>query len=140
MTVRVGDAIAGAAILVRPEAMKLWSVVLRDPNPIHLDPEVVRAKGLGDRVINQGPANVAYVVNALLQAFSGGRLEHLTVRFLDNVYEGEHVFVAGKVTQVDVTDNGQRVRCETTLSSDGRLVLSAEALLLAPVLSESIAG
>ena len=38
---------------ISTETMKDWAVFLRDPNPIHLDVDVVKAKGLGDAVINQ---------------------------------------------------------------------------------------
>jgi hypothetical protein len=53
---------------VSPEGMKAWAKFLHDPNPIHLDPAVVKAKGLGERVINQGPANLAYLINMLQAA------------------------------------------------------------------------
>ena len=67
MTHAVGDALAPFVIPgVSPEAMRQWSVFLADPNPIHLDVAVVKAKGLGDRVINQGPINVAYMMNMLM--------------------------------------------------------------------------
>ena len=52
--------------------MQEWAQVLRDPNPIHLDPRAVAARGLGDRVINQGPANLAYIIAMLQAAFPGG--------------------------------------------------------------------
>ena len=51
---------------VSAEKMKLMAALLHDPNPIHLDPEAVRGLGMGDRVVNQGPANQAYLVNMLL--------------------------------------------------------------------------
>ena len=71
---------------VRPAAMKTMAVLLRDPNPIHFNPDVVAALGMGDRVINQGPTNMAYVVNMLV-AWAGdpARIRALKVRFLDNV-------------------------------------------------------
>ena len=90
MTYAVGDALPEFTIpAVDPEAMKQWAVFLADPNPIHLDADVVKAKGLGDRAINQGPANVAYLINMLMAAFPGGRIEAMDTRFLDNVYGGD---------------------------------------------------
>jgi acyl dehydratase len=47
---------------VDSERMREFAVLLADPNPIHLEPEAVRARGLGDRVVNQGPANFGYVL------------------------------------------------------------------------------
>jgi acyl dehydratase len=101
---------------VSPDAMKDWSVFLADPNPIHLDVEVVKAKGLGDKRINQGPINVAYMMNMLMAAFPGCRIEAMDSRFLDNVYEGEHLTASGTVTALE----GNRVTCEFKLDVAGR--------------------
>jgi 3-hydroxybutyryl-CoA dehydratase len=101
---------------VAPEAMRAWAGFLADPNPIHLDPEAVRKLGLGDRVINQGPANLAYVMNMLMAAFPGGTIETVAARFLDNVYAGDRVQAGGRVTTVE-TD---RITCDVWLEADGR--------------------
>ena len=116
MSYAVGDALPPFEIVADPEAMKQWAVFLADPNPIHLDVAVVKAKGLGDRVINQGPANVAYLINMLLAAFPGGRIEAMDTRFLDNVYGGDRVVASGTVTSVDA----DRIGCAFTLDVDGR--------------------
>ena len=114
---------------VDTEAMKRWAVFLADPNPIHLDPEMVKAKGLGDRVINQGPINVAYMMNFLLTAIPGGRIETMTSRFLDNVYGGERLVAGGRIETVE----GCRVTCSVTLRSEERgVVNTAEATVLVP--------
>lgn len=113
---------------VSPAAMKEWAVFLADPNQIHLDPEVVKAKGLGDRVINQGPINVAYMMNLLLLAFPGGQIESIATHFLENVYGGETVVAHGRIVAVD----GERHVCELTLESAERgVVCSASATVLA---------
>lgn len=106
---------------VSPDAMRDWSVFLADPNPIHLDVEVVKAKGLGDKRINQGPINVAYMMNMLMTAFPGCRIETMDSRFLDNVYEGDRVFASGEVTAVE----GNRVTCDLKLDVDGRGTVNA---------------
>jgi acyl dehydratase len=112
---------------VSAEAMKDWAVFLADPNPIHLDVEVVKAKGLGDRVINQGPANVAYVMNMLLAAFPGASIEAMESRFVDNVYAGDRLTAGGTVIAIE----GGRVRCETWLRADARdLVIAGTATIL----------
>lgn len=117
MTYAVGDALPPFTIDgVSPDAMKDWAVFLADPNPIHLDVEVVKAKGLGDRLINQGPANVAYMMNMLMTAFPGGRIEKMDSRFLDNVYAGDSVIASGTVTAIE----GDRIDCEFTLDVTGR--------------------
>ena len=115
---------------VSPEAMKDWAVFLHDPNPIHLDVEAVRAKGLGDRVINQGPTNVAYIMNMLLAAFPGARLDALESRFVDNVYGGDRVVAGGAVQRVEEG----RVHCDVWLRADGeRPVMTGSAILSLPL-------
>ncbi len=117
MTYSVGDALTPFVIeSVSPEAMKDWAVFLADPNPIHLDVEVVKAKGLGDRVINQGPINVAYMMNMLMASFPGCRIASMDSRFLDNVYAGDKAIASGKVTAIE----GSRISCEFTLDVEGR--------------------
>jgi acyl dehydratase len=106
---------------VSTDAMRQWAVFLADPNPIHLDVEVVKAKGLGDKVINQGPINVAYMMNMLMAAFPGGRIENMDSRFLDNVYAGDRVTASGRITAID----GDRVSCELSLDVEGRGTVNA---------------
>ena len=109
---------------VSAEGMKDWAVFLADPNPIHLDVEVVSAKGLGDKVINQGPANVAYIINMLQAAFPGGAIAAMDSRFVDNVYAGDRLVVSGTVTAVE----GCRVTCDTVLTANGdRIVITGTA-------------
>jgi 3-hydroxybutyryl-CoA dehydratase len=117
MIYSVGDALPPFVIeSVSPEAMKDWAVFLADPNPIHLDVEVVRAKGLGDRVINQGPINVAYMMNMLIAAFPGCRIDSMDSRFLDNVYGADKAVASGRITAIE----GNRISCEFTLDVEGR--------------------
>lgn len=118
----VGDALPPFVIdSVSPDAMAEWSVFLADPNPIHLDVEMVKAKGLGDKRINQGPINVAYLMNMLMAAFPNCRIERMDTRFLDNVYEGDRVVASGDVTQID----GNRITCDLKLDVDGRGTVNA---------------
>lgn len=117
MNYKVGDALPPFVIAsASPDSMKDWAVFLADPNPIHLDVEVVKAKGLGDKRINQGPMNVAFMMNMLLAAVPGCRIETMDSRFLDNVYEGDHLTASGTVTMVE----GNRLSCEFKLEVAGR--------------------
>ena len=118
---------------ISTETMKDWAVFLRDPNPIHLDVDVVKAKGLGDGVINQGPINVAYVMNMLLANFPGAHIETMSSRFTDNAYGGEAVETFGTVIEVENTAAGQRVSCEVGLTADARsFVISGTATVFIP--------
>lgn len=122
MTHAVGEIIAPFVITsVSAEAMRQWSVFLADPNPIHLDVEVVKAKGLGDRVINQGPINVAYMINMLMAAFPGCTIETMDSRFLDNVYGGDKAIASGSITAI----GGNRISCTFTLDVEGRGTVNA---------------
>jgi len=87
---------------VDEEKMKLMAAILRDPNPIHFDVEQVKALGLGDRVVNQGPSNMSYLLN-MVTRWSGGvpTLRSVAVRFLGNVFAGDRVECVGRVTAVD---------------------------------------
>jgi len=98
--------------------MEVWAQVLRDPNPIHLDPKAVAARGLGDRVINQGPANLAYIIAMLQAALPGARVQSFDVRYLDNVFAGDAVEAGAKI--VSVAAEGTSVSCEVWLKVAGR--------------------
>jgi acyl dehydratase len=98
---RVGTEIPPLAIEVSAEPMKTVAALLQDSNPIHFDAEAVQALGMGDRVVNQGPNNMAYVVN-MLSAWAGGpgRVRGLRVRFLGNVFAADRITARGTVTGV----------------------------------------
>ncbi len=119
---------------VSPEAMHRMAVILRDPNQIHLDPAAVLAAGLGDRVINQGPSNVGYVMDMLLAAFPGGRIARFSAKFLANVFGGEEVVAGGEVEDVTPLDDGDlEIRCSVWLrAGEGRPALAATAWVRMP--------
>jgi 3-hydroxybutyryl-CoA dehydratase len=98
--------------------MQEWAQVLRDPNPIHLDAKVVAARGLGDRVINQGPANLAYIIAMLQAALPQARVQSFDVRYLDNVFAGDAVEAGAKIVSVATADTS--VSCEVWLKVEGR--------------------
>ena len=111
-----GDAFGPLVIeSVSAESMKRLAVVLDDPNPIHLDPEATKALGMGDRVVNQGPANFAWVLDMLHAALPGAEIRDLKVRLLANVFAGDRVIAAGRV---DAVQDG-RLTCSVWLDVDG---------------------
>jgi acyl dehydratase len=87
---------------VDPEKMKLMAAILRDPNPIHFDAERVKELGMGDRVVNQGPSNMSYLMN-MVTRWSGGvsTLRSAEMRFLGNVFGGDHLVCRGTVVAAD---------------------------------------
>lgn len=130
--IEVGEIIPTRTIVVRPESMPVWAAALRDPNPIHLDANATRAAGLGDRVINQGPANIGYLVNALLARFPNGRIVAMDFVFLDNVRGGDVAAASGKVVRVEPRAGVVRVECELALRVGDRTVLTGTATIDTP--------
>jgi acyl dehydratase len=134
MKTSVGDELVRFRVAaVDPQVMQAWAQFLQDPNPIHLDPAVVRAKGLGDRVINQGPCNLAFVISMLQAALPAASLESLDIRYVDNVYGGDAVEAGGKITAVNPVPGGSNCVCDVWLRAEGRgPVISGTAVLKVP--------
>lgn len=130
---RVGDALTDYVVeSVDAEKMKTMALLLRDPNPIHWDVEAVRELGMGDRAVNQGPNNMAYLVG-MLADYAGGfdRVRSLRVRFLSNVFAGDRLVAGGQVTGVD--DGTGEVSCDVWLRRDGNaddVVMAGTATVL----------
>lgn len=95
--------------------MHVMAVVLDDPNLIHLDAEVVKKLGLGDRVINQGPSNGGYIMDMLRTAFPDGTLRSFHMKFLANVHSEDRLVAGGTITAID----GNTVTCSVWLDVAG---------------------
>jgi 3-hydroxybutyryl-CoA dehydratase len=106
---------------VSAERMKALAVVLDDPNPIHLT---------GPRPVNQGPANIAWVLDMLREALPGVRVVDLEVRLLANVLAGHRVIAGGRVERVEAG----RATCSVWLDVDGgaRAVEGTATVILPP--------
>ena len=104
---------------VSAEKMKTMAALLDDSNPIHFDVDAVRALGLGDRVINQGPSNAAYLMN-MLTAWTGdsSRLRSFKIRFLGNVPADSHAVATGTVTAVRDVEGHRLAECTLVLTID----------------------
>ena len=135
MTVEVGTSLPTLRVEVDGQRMKTMAALLRDPNPIHWDTDAVRALGMGDRPVNQGPTNVAYVVNLLL-AWSGGdpaAVRRVSVRFRGNVFAGDVLTAGGTVLAVEVVDGRVVATCEVWLDrADGDRVVAGTAEVTLP--------
>ena len=108
----VGQPLPEHVVDVRPEPMKVVAALLRDPNMIHLDPDVTAALGMGRRVVNQAPLNIGYI-HTMLEAF--GSVRSSSFRLLGNVVAGDRVVAGGRVVAVD----GDLVTCEVWLDVVG---------------------
>ena len=119
---------------VNPEKMKIFAAIARDPNPIHWDRAAVAERGLGDRLINQGPINLGYVVNMLLAWTGPASLRELTVRFTSNVFDGDTVVAAGIVTGVREQGGERLADCDVWLDrGDGTRAISGTATVALPL-------
>jgi acyl dehydratase len=129
-----GDPIpAWGPAAVEAAPMKVMALLLQDPNAIHYDPATVTRLGMGDRVVNQGPANLAYLQN-MLAAWAGGldRILGVDVRFLANVVAGDAVEAGGRVVGVEEAGGRTVVTCEVWLDvAGGRRALQGTATVVA---------
>ena len=117
---------------VSAEKMKTMAALLSDPTPIHWDVETLRALGMGDRPVNQGPLNMGYVMNAVT-AWAGGpeRLRRLRVRFLGTVLAGQHLRVRATVTALRAEEGTQLADCDVVLQVvGGDAVVSGSATVV----------
>ena len=123
----VGDPIPPLTLTADGPSMKVMSLIMRDPNPIHFDAELVRSLGLGDGPVNQGTLSLAYPINALLHLVeSPAQLRHLRCRFLGSVYEGDVVTAGGTVTATDAETFSADIWLDR---EDGTRVLSGSAVV-----------
>lgn len=118
---------------VSPEKMKIFAAIARDPNPIHWDRAAVAERGLGDRLINQGPTNLGYVINMLLVWAGPASLRELTIRFTSNVFDGDQIVAGGVVTAIREDQDGRIAECDVWLDrGDGTRALAGTASVALP--------
>lgn len=63
--ISVGDLIPSWEMpSVRRSRMRTMAAILRDPNPVHWDPNIVARLpiNVGERTINQGPLGLGYII------------------------------------------------------------------------------
>lgn len=104
--------------------MAVWADVLRDPNPIHFDAEIVRARGLGDAPIVQGTVGLAFVATMLQDMRPALRLADLRTRFTGVAFQDEVLEVSAEVLSEDAAHMRCRFRVHAVDRAD---ILSGEA-------------
>jgi acyl dehydratase len=114
---------------VGADRMKTMAALLRDPYAIHWDPEAVRAAGHGDRPVNQGPLNLAYVANMLMAWAGDGSIRRLTVSFHARVLADDTVVATGEVIERAVVDGEQVARCAVRLTRGDDVIVSGTAVV-----------
>ena len=119
MNVKAGDVIPEWLMpSVRPERMRTMAAILRDPNPVHWDRNACDALGFGQRVINQGPLGLSYMVN-MLHAWAGqGALTRLVMTFPKVVLDEDRITACGAVTAVREVDGQRFADCDIWLERE----------------------
>lgn len=134
MDVQVGDEIPPLKITdVSSEKMKTMAALIHDPNPIHWDVAAVSRLAMGEQPVNQGPTNMAYIVNALI-AWTGdaGSVRNVRCRFNGNVFAHDHLVATGVVTGVGEGQDGRTVECDVWLArGDAKVVTGTARVVLA---------
>lgn len=136
MTVEVGTELP-VRIVERVDIapMKTMAALLQDPNPIHWDPDATRALGMGERTVNQGPINMAFIMNMLVAWADNdsSRLRGIRLRFMANVFNGDRVTAGGTVTALREVAGERLADCEVWLDVDGAgRALSGTATVAVP--------
>lgn len=106
--------------------MRTMAAILRDPNPVHWDDELVAQlpMGLGKKTINQGPLGLSYMIN-MLHEWAGPRsIKRIFMTFPKVVLSEDCVVAKGTVTAVN--DDGS-VECDIWLERDGDKLLIGNA-------------
>lgn len=114
---------------VDPQKMKTMAALLRDPYPVHWDRKANEVLGIGDNVINQGPLNLSYVANMLMQWQGPTCIRRLKAKFLKPVFDNDVVMAGGKVLEV-LDESSSRILCEIWLMRENEIVLSGEAEII----------
>lgn len=112
---------------VDPQRMKTMAALLRDPYPIHWDPESVKDEAHGGRTVNQGPLNLAYVANMLMAWAGDTSIRKLTASFHAHVLAGDTVTASGEVKEVFEVEGERRARCCVRLMRGPDLIVSGQA-------------
>ena len=112
---------------VDPQKMKTMAALLRDPYPIHWDTEGNEKMGIKGKVVNQGPLNLSYLVNMLMDWQGQDCIRRLTVRFTGWVLGEDTLSAHGKVISIDNTNNELLAECEIWLERDGERLLEGKA-------------
>lgn len=131
MNLKIGHKINQWSHNVRQEDLNSWSKILNDPNPIHFDANAVKKIGQGDKCINQGPANIAYIINAIFYNFPKCKILSIKNRLNGNVFVDDTVTVLGEITNISSKDELNIISLLLTLNNqeNNSLVLSEVELI-----------
>ena len=110
--------------------MRTMAAILRDPNPVHWDAELVSRIGFGKKTINQGPLGLSYMINMLHEWSGPGSIKRIFMTFPQVVLSEDQLVARGVVRAVREADEGDLVDLEIWLERDGERLLEGEATVL----------
>tara|TARA_B100000902_G_C27097683_1_gene807127 strand:- start:328 stop:735 length:408 start_codon:yes stop_codon:yes gene_type:complete len=130
LNIEVGNEIPSLVIpSVDAQKMKTMAALLRDPYPIHWDVDGNEKMGIKGKVVNQGPLNLSYIVNMLMNWQGQDCIRRLTVRFTGWVLGGDTLSTHGKVVSIDDSADELLATCDIWLERDGERLLEGEAVV-----------
>jgi len=131
MKYKKGDSLENWNFTVIQENMDLWAEILDDPNPIHLDVNSVKLLGLGEKTINQGHANIAYIINAINYNFPESEIIKLNNKMTDSIVEGDKITVSGHIENILEKNKKIIITCQLQLNvGKGKVSVVSEADIL----------
>ena len=110
---------------VERSRMRTMAAILRDPNPVHWDADLVDSLPfeVGKKTINQGPLGLSYMVNMLHEWAGPGCVKRIFMTFPHIVLSEDRVVAKGLVTEV----KGSSIECDIWLERDGVRLLEGNA-------------
>ncbi|KAF0118293.1 MAG: MaoC domain-containing protein dehydratase [bacterium] len=110
------------------------AILLKDPNPIHLDRVYAKERGLPD-VIQQGPFNMASLYRVLTEwLHSPSDIKKIHMRLANNVFPGDRLTNRGLVKQKYVKDEQNYIVCEIWQENhNGVKTITGEATAVLPI-------
>lgn len=106
--------------------IETWCALMRDRNPIHLDADAAQALGFGPRVVNPGPANLAYLFNMMLEAMPGCEILEVSAMFHGNAQSGDRLCASGAAVDAQESVYDAQLTCE------GRVLVRAQMVMGQP--------
>lgn len=127
--IKAGDELEACVVeSVDPARLKTMAALYDDPNPIHFDLEATKALGISDKLIQQGAANIAFLLEPAIR-FAGDpeAVRSYEVKLQGNIFAGDRVDSSGEVVEVDA--EARTVTVALSSVSGERPIAEATAVL-----------
>jgi acyl dehydratase len=109
------NTIPSLVVEVQAKDIEVIMDVMDDMNPVHVDEELAHSLGLRG-CVNQGPANLGYVINMLIQwVGSPETIRHLNIRFHSISCPGDRLEARGVISELFSEGESRLARCSVEL-------------------------